>query len=631
MDIISADQIFNVISLVIVSIIVNIGVAIGAAQLWISWREYRDRRLLNRQFSQGPYDSATIERSTQWYIRPKCSNIDPAQEVEIRRALLATREDLFLKIDFFLDNQDISRHLLILADSGTGKTSFVLNYYVHNSRSRHNKHKILLVPLGDRNADVLIDSCLNPTETVLFLDALDEDTKAIDNHRARIYQLMDLTKRFKKIVVTCRTQFFPSDEEIPVETGVLRLEPRRAGEKGIYEFKKLYLSPFDDDDVRNYLKKRYPIWKYNSRNQSLQIALRIPYLSARPMLLAHIPDILGHANETTKICQLYEAMVSAWIERESAWSNKEALRNFSELLAVDLYVNREQRGMERIPYQDLTSLAKRWGIQLDGWQLGARSLLNRDAQGNYKFAHRSIMEYLFILQLIEGNASCSNILLTDQMKRFLMEILPLERLNSKDRLDLKDLILSVDIMSDIRSNRRVTKNTQIFAGGRSVDIFGGSSEIYFRLLHGFSENDKTLVRVQPEFEPSEYSTIVVKLPYTISRKNSRRFIDDIRNRILGSKDIDTILEVFVYTRKDFTGEVNARDLKSLIEGSIRGIKVIVYVDIIPQDILLLIDHYQERDLQFLYRVKRNTGIAISPLRDNLDCWVIDLDSPSHPH
>ena len=59
--------------------------------------EHKTRKLLNAQFERGPYDKATIERSTRYYIRPKCSNIDPAQEKEIRHALVATREDLFDK------------------------------------------------------------------------------------------------------------------------------------------------------------------------------------------------------------------------------------------------------------------------------------------------------------------------------------------------------------------------------------------------------------------------------------------------------------------------------------------------------------------------------------------------------
>src|SRR5215467_6058883 len=99
-----------------------VGVLVAAAALLIAigqliypvWSEHKRRRLLIDKFSRGPYDKLTIEHSTQHYIRPKCSNIDPGQEKEIRHALAATREDLFDKIDYFLDHDDSHRHVLIL-------------------------------------------------------------------------------------------------------------------------------------------------------------------------------------------------------------------------------------------------------------------------------------------------------------------------------------------------------------------------------------------------------------------------------------------------------------------------------------------------------------------------------------
>jgi predicted NACHT family NTPase len=101
--------------------------------------EARNRQILMARISQGSYDKETILQSTQFYISPKCSNIDPAQEEEVRQALMATRESLFEKIDYFIDHGSSKRHLLILADSGTGKTSFVLNYYAYSLRRRKRK------------------------------------------------------------------------------------------------------------------------------------------------------------------------------------------------------------------------------------------------------------------------------------------------------------------------------------------------------------------------------------------------------------------------------------------------------------------------------------------------------------
>jgi hypothetical protein len=117
-------------------------------------------------------------------------------------------------------------------------------------------------------------------------------------------------------------------------------------------------------------------------------------------------------------------MVEAWLLREEGVFKdikKEPLREFSEQLAVNLYMNRESRHAEHIPLEELVRIAREWKIPLDDWKLTGRSLLNRDAVGNYKFAHRSIMEYLFVHKFIQGDKSCVSVEWTDQMKLFLKE------------------------------------------------------------------------------------------------------------------------------------------------------------------------------------------------------------------
>ncbi|MCP4688669.1 MAG: hypothetical protein GY859_11505, partial [Desulfobacterales bacterium] len=101
------------------------------ASIYPFWKARRDRRILIDKFARGPFDEDAIQRSTRWFIRPRCSNIDPGREKEIRHALTATHGDLFKKVDQFIEEDADIKHLLVLADSGTGKTTFVLNYYAH--------------------------------------------------------------------------------------------------------------------------------------------------------------------------------------------------------------------------------------------------------------------------------------------------------------------------------------------------------------------------------------------------------------------------------------------------------------------------------------------------------------------
>jgi hypothetical protein len=94
-------------------------------------------------------------------------------------------------------------------------------------------------------------------------------------------------------------------------------------------------------------------------------------------------------------------MVKEWLGREEAHVKPQHdLRRFSEMLAVDLYQKRAIRKAEHMPREEINVLARKWNIPSDDWQLtdyqlSTRLLLNRDAVGNYKFAHRIVIPIRF--------------------------------------------------------------------------------------------------------------------------------------------------------------------------------------------------------------------------------------------
>ena len=414
-----------------------------------------NRRTLRERLGAEVYDPHDIQRATTFYIEPDFQSLDPGGQEEFRR-VVAAREPLFATTDRILESTAQYRFTLVLGDSGTGKTSFVLNYYAYHWRraKRRKRFDLVLVPLSSIRADDLISNVpeADRRDTVLLLDSLDEDPRAISDYKQRVSQLIALTSSFRAVIITCRSQFFPRDEEIPTETGVFRIGSIAPGEPRVYYFHKLYLAPLTDDQVDKYLKRRFSIRRLWYRRRAREVVRAVPDLMVRPMLLAHVEDLVIRKRHERFAYrhQIYAALIDAWLERERGFiKDVSLLREFSELLAVDLFLNREQRQAERIPGPELEPLAQRYGISLQDWQLRTRSLLNRDAEGNYKFAHRSFMEYLVVIRFVNGNLPQGKTVWTDQMRAFLVEMI----LNRQQQGNMQSLLLRG---ADLRESKLVS-------------------------------------------------------------------------------------------------------------------------------------------------------------------------------
>lgn len=384
---------------------------------------YKSRRSILLKL---PYPRTKIKQSTDNYVKQYCSNIDPSHEMEIIDALVATKEPLFKNVDKFIFDMPNRKHLIILADSGTGKTSFVINYYFYNLRkSRRNRADLVVVYLGSEEADHLIVDSADKNGKVIILDAFDEDHKAIIDHKARLKEILKMCKNYEKVIITCRSQFFSKAEEMPEKTGELIVGPTRAGENGIYSIKKIYLSPFSKDDVNKYLRKKYHFWEVKKKKKASSIILKIEKLSARPMLLAYMTDddITKLSDNITYSYQLYYAMIRGWYTREAHWVNEKDLEEFSIRTALNIFFYNEKRGREYITEDEIFKLTKDAKLIIDKYKFGVRSLLNRDAYGNLKFAHRSIYEFFVAHQLMKNHRlPYCNSIWTDQMKEFLIEM-----------------------------------------------------------------------------------------------------------------------------------------------------------------------------------------------------------------
>jgi len=442
-----------------------VGIAVATANLFASHilpgiKAYRDRRSIKKSINAPFLTNQEIEESCRFYIEPFVQSVDPMGSEE-PRALVGVKSKLFDTLDQLLSISDY-RYIILLADSGMGKTSASINYTVRSVRRRRQPHEIVLIQLQKSDVVDKIKNVNNKRNTVLFLDAFDEDTLAIRDHRGRISELMRAAEGFKRVVVTSRTQFFGRDEEIPREVATLKVASRSAGESAKYNFHKLYLSPFTQQQCKDYLRKRYPFEIYNPFNRAkrrlaVQLANKIPNLATRPLLLSHI-EILVKNPLIRYSFEAYEEMVQAWLERENGFVEEEdQLERFSKLLAVELFMTREMRRGERIPRPELVRLATDWGIpvkdrELSDYRISTRSLLNRDAEGNYKFAHRSIMEYLFVKQYAEVSLEEAEVMRslewTDQMLTFYWEMLEKAIVNNR-RLPFNERDINGDYVVDL--------------------------------------------------------------------------------------------------------------------------------------------------------------------------------------
>ena len=103
-----------------------------------------------------------------------------------------------------------------------GKSALLLNYYVRHIRAILRPYKLILLPLSRDLVPLLehIDKSARSI-TVLLLDGLDEDPQAVHDPPAKLMQMVNVTAEFRSVVITCRTQFFTKDADIPSLTPVI--------------------------------------------------------------------------------------------------------------------------------------------------------------------------------------------------------------------------------------------------------------------------------------------------------------------------------------------------------------------------------------------------------------------------
>ncbi|MFH2059689.1 MAG: hypothetical protein ABIJ59_12410 [Pseudomonadota bacterium] len=387
------------------------------------WTHKKSLNQLHHLTNSNMYDKQTINQALKSYIPPKFQEIHPNKRATKGKYRIR-RKDLTTAVDLFLDHKVPCRHLLLLADSGMGKTCFALNFYIHNkNRPKKNRHKIVLIPLRLPNADQLILSLPDQNDCVLFLDALDKDIKAFQKPHERIRQIIDQTSKFKRVIITSNLNFIPAIRHLPTQKGYEIIEPKNINDNRIYRLRRFYMSPMTLSDVKKNLNAKIPFWQKNLRKKIEELIRENPSLDITHLMLNYLIEIIQEDPNILSKNDVYKAMLKKRMNHELHWEDKTLFNQFLQKLATDLYLRWIQTGEESISIDTLGQKARTWGITLHDFTNDMQSVLNQGSSGLLRFTHRSIMEYLFVQQLISGDKSCYQVPLTDLMKKFLFEIL----------------------------------------------------------------------------------------------------------------------------------------------------------------------------------------------------------------
>ena len=362
-----------------------------------------------------------------YYVVPYAQNLNPA-DVDEDNSGLISKNNIFDLLDSFLAGAPRFSHAFVLSDAGMGKSSLLVTLRLLSLADLIPSSTFIdLLKLGP---DTLarIHEIADPSNHVLLLDALDEDPGAWLNLYSRVQALLRATEAFRKVIITCRTQFFPHEyEEDGRVPGVIALSG--------FHCSKLFLAPFSDEQVDEYLSRRFTT--DSDRSRAKEIVQHMHSLKFRPMLLSYIEFLLEEPTALTYSYAIYEALVEEWLNRElrkGVVDDKAVLREACRIIALYLYESKD-RDIDSDKLIDLCAQIE--GIRrLEQLSIEGRSLLHRTSAGRYKFAHYSILEFFVASDLVQTARSFGN---TDQVVAFIGDLLVYRKKKNAADLRLKGL------------------------------------------------------------------------------------------------------------------------------------------------------------------------------------------------
>ena len=401
--------------------IIVLGIIVGFLHKNHKWRKNQLDEILKG------YENYTTRQERRLYIDTGFQTEPPHDYNEPSEAHYDYREssiNFYIK-DVFKKYNDKPPYYCILGGSGMGKSTFVVNLvrkYINKYSKRTLPYQIKLLYCGEStlfNDSITnrIDDIQNKANTILLLDALDENNEAINDFSHFFPILLNKLQDFRTVIITCRTQFFETYEDEP--SFLPFRDPKTKLQK---QFKKYYISPLRENEIRHYLRKKF-LFRFAANKKSKSIVKQCKQLMARPLLLSYIEDLVKSDINDYSISKIYEIIINKWIEREANFAvmnendkekYKKDLFDFSSEIALCM-------AQTNVDKDYINKIINKYSSIITTKNLKGRSLLNRNSNNEYKFAHKSFMEFIVANSLFKS----AQILKTHSIK----EIIPMETID----------------------------------------------------------------------------------------------------------------------------------------------------------------------------------------------------------
>lgn len=354
-------------------------------------------------------------------------------------------EEVFESLDDYVDRWLSRRNkspLAILGGYGTGKSSFC-RHYASRLSSHSSGITPVIIPLRDFPKvvrleslirDFLDEQCDSPSPKfdtfwrmyqegllLIFFDGFDEMATRVDRAtlEANLTEIEKFAGGVNNMILTCRPEFFVSgkEEAVAFQPASSFMSERASA------YERIDLMLWTDEQVSRYVDKRVeslsPKPKYSPEYYSNAIH-RIPSLADLSVRAVHLeliikmlPTLIDSGKPITRP-SLYRAYLEKELSRESVQNKRLKIISDEDRLALLRTVAAEHffKSQDVLDFEVASRIIQaQLGIARADVESVTRDFLNRSfllREGDaYRFAHKSIGEYLFAQviyeQIIGGN------------------------------------------------------------------------------------------------------------------------------------------------------------------------------------------------------------------------------------